>query len=250
MNRFSKMFFGAVTPSVINKKQHKQILDECLTFLDNNGINVGDDLKRIIEYFFSTDNHISFEDIRYFVSQHKLQITDNEIRDTFGLLVEYGFAIERVFADNIVRYEHLHIGEHHDHFYCLKCGKIIEFFSQELEDAQIREAKRNGFHPFNHKMQIHGLCDKCFGATSHKILSLSQLEAGARFRIIEMKERDDCHHGCKMRQRIMNMGILPGNEGTVITNNGGRIVLLVNNFRVALGRGMGQDIKVNLIEKD
>jgi Fur family ferric uptake transcriptional regulator len=145
-----------------------------------------------------------------------------------------------------VRYEHLHLGEHHDHFYCLKCGKIIEFFSPEIEDWQTRVARDHEFHAFDHKMQIHGLCKKCFG--SSKALPLSKVETGGKFRIVEVSDREQFYQGCKMVQRLMDMGILPGTEGTVINNHGGRIVLLINNSRVALGRGMSQIIKVVLIE--
>lgn len=234
----------------MNAQKHKQILTECINFLTNNGIIVDKDLRRLIEYFFSTDNHVSLEDIRYFVLHHRLKISDNAIRDAFALLVEYGFAMERVFGDNLVRYEHLHIGEHHDHFYCHKCGKIIEFFSQELEDTQSREARKHGFHVFDHKMQIHGLCDKCFGNSIQKAIPLSKVEAGGKFRVTEIADSEHLLNGCKMRQRILEIGIIPGSEGTVITNHSGRTVLLINNSRVALGRGMSQDIKVNLIEKN
>lgn len=226
--------------------KHKQILNECLEFLKNNGITVDNDLRRLIEFFFSTDHHVALEDIRRFVNEHKINISDSAIRDAFSLLVEYGFAIERVFGDNTVRYEHLHLGEHHDHFYCLKCGKIIEFFSPEIEDWQTRVARDHEFHAFDHKMQIHGLCKKCFG--SSKALPLSKVETGGKFRIVEVSDREQFYQVCKMVQRLMDMGILPGTEGTVINNHGGRIVLLINNSRVALGRGMSQIIKVVLIE--
>lgn len=227
-------------------QKHKQILIECLEFLKNNGITVDDDLRRLIAFFFSTDHHMSLEDIRRFVQEHKIKISDSAIRDAFSLLVEYGFAIERVFGDNMVRYEHLHIGEHHDHFYCLKCGKIIEFYSPEIEDWQVRVAKDHEFHAFDHKMQIHGLCKQCFGTS--KPMPLSIVESGGKFRIIEISDKEQFYQGCKMVRRMMDIGILPGTEGAVITNHGGRIVLLINNSRVALGRGMSQGIKVTLIE--
>jgi len=226
--------------------KHKQILIECLEFLKNNGINVDDDLRRLIGFFFSTDHHLSFEDIRQFVHEHKINISDSAIRDAFSLLVEYGFAIERMFGDNMVRYEHLHLGEHHDHFYCLKCGRIIEFFSPEIEDWQIRVAQKYGFHSFDHKMQVHGLCKQCFGTS--KSMPLSKVETGGKFRIVEITDKEQFYQGCKMVQRLMDMGIFPGTEGTVLTNHGGRIVLLINNSRVALGRGMSQGIQVTLIE--
>lgn len=257
-NLFRRFRPQNLTPEVFNPKsiikgrynlychKHKQILIECLEFLKNNGITVDDDLRRIIEFFFSTDHHVALEDIRRFVHEHKINISDSAIRDAFALLVEYGFAIERIFGDNMVRYEHLHLGEHHDHFYCLKCGRIIEFFSPEIEDWQTRVARNHEFHAFDHKMQIHGLCKKCFGTSI--TMPLSKVENGGKFRIVEISDKDQFYQGCKMVQRLMDIGILPGTEGIVITNHGGRIVLLIKNSRVALGRGMSQGINVTLIE--
>lgn len=50
---------------------------------------------------------------------------------------------------------------HHDHFICLSCGKIIEFFSQELEDLQDELAQDFDFAPIDHSLKIYGICSDC-----------------------------------------------------------------------------------------
>jgi hypothetical protein len=52
--------------------KHKQILNECLEFLKNNGITVDNDLRRLIEFFFSTDHHVALEDIRRLLMSTRL----------------------------------------------------------------------------------------------------------------------------------------------------------------------------------
>lgn len=74
-----------------------------------------------------------------FIRSNNLDISDEVVSSAFNLLVEYGFALEKEFGDCITRYEHLHPGEHHDHFYCLKCGKIIEFYSPVIEELKLRK---------------------------------------------------------------------------------------------------------------
>ena len=198
--------------------KHKQILIECLEFLKNNGITVDDDLRRLIVFFFSADHHVALEDIRRFVQEHKIKISDSAIRDAFSLLVEYGFAIERVFGDNMVRYEHLHLGEHHDHFYCLKCGKIIEFYSPEIEDWQVRVAKDHEFHSFDHKMQIHGLCKQCFGTS--KLMPLSKVETGGKFRISRFLIKNNFTRAARWLE-MMRLVFSREPEVQLITNHGG-----------------------------
>ncbi len=229
----------------MNKSKHERILNECLDFLKANGVDTDEMMRSVIGFFFSLDHHVSLDDIRHYVKSNGLKINDIIIRDVIGLLVEYGFAIEKVFADSVVRYEHLHLGEHHDHLFCLKCGTIIEFFSPVIETAQIEEARKHGFHPFTHKMQIHGLCDRCFGKNNVRTIPLAMIEVGGRFKVTGIGE-DDASSG--MKGHLMDMGIAPGCEGEVIANHGGRIVIVCNGVRTAMGRGMSQKVRVTIVD--
>ena len=232
----------------MNARKHKRTLQECLSFLSANGIGITEQVEKLIQFFYSADHHVSFDDVRTFITNSNLDIPNSMIRDVFNLLVEYGFAMIKVFGDDTVRYEHLHYGEHHDHFYCLKCGRIIEFFSPEIEEAQLRSARNHNFHMFSHKLQIHGLCDRCFGKSSRATIPLAMVESGGRFRIADIAEGCNHEHYSLMKRRLQDMGIVCGVEGEVITNHGGRIVLYVNETRVAVGRGMSQAVRVTLIE--
>jgi Fur family ferric uptake transcriptional regulator len=227
--------------------KHKRILDECTEFLNLNGYTVTDELSELLVYFFSTDRHLSFEEIRHFAHNKKLDITDTQIRDSIDILVEYGFATVKEFGDGPPRYEHLHYGEHHDHFYCLKCGLIIEFYSPVIEAQQHTEAMKKGFHPFSHKMQISGLCEKCFGKSSAHTIALSRVESGAKFIISEVVE-SSVFPETGMRKKLLDLGLIPGCKGEVLTSTGGRIVIILNGSRLALGRAMSQSIQVLLTE--
>jgi Fur family ferric uptake transcriptional regulator len=228
----------------VNKSKHERILNECLEFLKGNGVDADEKMRSVIGFFFSSDHHVSFDDMRKFVKSNGLKVNDIIIHDVLELLVEYGFATEKVFADKVTRYEHLHIGEHHDHLYCLKCGTIIEFFSPVIESTQVEEARKCGFHPFSHKMEIQGLCEKCFGKNSSRTIPLAMMEEGGRFRIASM----GVHDAEGLKGHLMDMGIAPGCEGEVIANHGGRIVIICNGIRTAMGRGMSQKVRVTIVD--
>lgn len=51
--------------------------------------------------------------------------------------------------------------KHHDHFFCVKCGAIIEFYSREIEELQRSIAKQTGFKISDHRLEIYGECAKC-----------------------------------------------------------------------------------------
>jgi Fur family transcriptional regulator, ferric uptake regulator len=231
---------------VVKNSKHKRIQDECIAFLGLNGISISRQLQVLVSFFFSTDHHLSFDDIKVFAREQHLELTEKMIRDILSLLVEYGFAISKEFGDSIIRYEHLHYGEHHDHFFCHKCGKIVEFYSAAIEELQLKEATMVGFHTFSHKMQISGLCEKCFGKSSQTLFPLTEIENGGKFSIVEISENKAVFESGH-KKKLMGMGVAPGMNGEVLTNTGGRIVVIVNDTRMALGRAMSQCILVHLI---
>jgi len=50
---------------------------------------------------------------------------------------------------------------HHDHLVCTGCGKIQEFFNDDIEQQQERVAKENGFTITGHQLVIFGTCKNC-----------------------------------------------------------------------------------------
>ncbi len=52
----------------------------------------------------------------------------------------------------------LNQGGHHDHMVCLKCGKVVEFFDETIEERQKKIAKDNGFTITDHSMILYGKC--------------------------------------------------------------------------------------------
>ncbi len=55
----------------------------------------------------------------------------------------------------------LHDGGHHDHMFCVKCGKIQEFVDEVIEKHQRDIAKKARWEMTDHSMVIYGLCPAC-----------------------------------------------------------------------------------------
>jgi Fur family ferric uptake transcriptional regulator len=58
-------------------------------------------------------------------------------------------------------YEVAYDASHHDHIFCLRCGKIIEFEEKVIEELQKEVCKKNSFSPLRHTLRIVGLCKDC-----------------------------------------------------------------------------------------
>lgn len=53
----------------------------------------------------------------------------------------------------------LNQGGHHDHMVCLKCGKVVEFMDEVIEERQKKIAQDNGFEITDHSMILYGHCN-------------------------------------------------------------------------------------------
>ena len=115
----------------------------------------------ILDVFLRTEEHLSNEDLYRLVKQEDPTVGQTTVYRTLKLLTEAGLAREVRFGDGRTHYEHQYKHEHHDHMICSECGKIIEFFSAELEAIQDAMAAKHRFEITQHLLRIIGVCAEC-----------------------------------------------------------------------------------------
>jgi Fur family ferric uptake transcriptional regulator len=115
----------------------------------------------ILETFLKTEDHLTSEDLYLRVNKIDPSIGLTTVYRTLKLLTEAGLAREVRFGDNKTYYEHHYDHEHHDHMICTECGRVIEFFSAEIEDLQDQMASNFGFKPTHHSLRMWGVCSDC-----------------------------------------------------------------------------------------
>ncbi len=52
-------------------------------------------------------------------------------------------------------------GRHHDHIYCVVCGRVGEFVDATIEQHQAEIARQAGYEMTNHSLYIYGICAEC-----------------------------------------------------------------------------------------
>jgi Fur family ferric uptake transcriptional regulator len=118
-----------------------------------------DDIARV---FFGAAKHLSVDELHAAVKKVNPRVGYATVYRTLKLLKECGFAEERHFDDGQARYEPATSEEqHHDHLICERCGRIVEFNSDELEKLQDRIARTLGFVVHRHRMELYGICADC-----------------------------------------------------------------------------------------
>src|SRR5256712_6798776 len=115
----------------------------------------------ILDVFLRTEKHLSSEDLYRLVRELDPNIGQTTVYRTLKLLTEAGLAREVRFGDGRTHYEHHYKHQHHDHMICSECGRIIEFFSAELEALQDAMAAKHRFLVTQHLLRIIGVCAEC-----------------------------------------------------------------------------------------
>ena len=146
--------------AVEQKKFHKekQIFQE---HIQKAGLRRTVQRDLILEMFLRTEEHLSSEDLYWLVQKEDSSVGHTTVYRTLKLLTDAGLAREVRFGDGKTYYEHHYNHEHHDHMICTGCGKVIEFFSPEIEALQEEMARKFGFKPTHHSLRILGLCEEC-----------------------------------------------------------------------------------------
>ena len=115
----------------------------------------------ILDVFLRTEGHVSGEDLYRLVREQDPTLGQTTVYRTLRLLTEAGLAREVRFGDGRAHYEHQYKHEHHDHMICSECGKIIEFYSPELEAIQDAMAAKHKFELTSHLLRMIGICADC-----------------------------------------------------------------------------------------
>jgi len=118
--------------------------------------------EAIANVVFSTEGHLSVEEIEGTLRAEGNRIGKATIYRTLDLLVRSRLVVEHDFGEGFKRYENRLSQEPvHEHLICLECGRVTEFQSWEVQEVEARVTARHGFKSTRHKLEIYGLCRSC-----------------------------------------------------------------------------------------
>lgn len=222
---------------------HRQEKQQFKKLFKQEYIDDFEDRFNILEVFLQTEKHLTSIELIKLLEENGYNFEPDFIRDTLKLMVRFGFAKKNRFNNGPVRYEHMHLGQHHDHMICTKCRKIVEFREDRLENLQVQIAAAHGFHMLQHKMEIYGICSECL-KNRIQVMPLVMAKQGERLII------KDITGGSGARMRLLSMGLRLKDEIEIVTNpKQGQLVVAVDLKRFVLGRGLAQKIMVQPAER-
>jgi Fur family transcriptional regulator, ferric uptake regulator len=139
----------------------EDLTDQFIRYLRDNGYLVTRQRRRIAEIIFGSTGHLSVEDIQNLLRQKKISASIASIYRTLDVLIKSNLVVQHRFGKRFKRFEAVLKDRHHDHLICTRCGKVMEFKNDTIEDLQVRVAREHNFLITNHKLDIYGFCSKC-----------------------------------------------------------------------------------------
>lgn len=105
-----------------------------------------------------TNQHISAEDVYKILLEQHEEIGLATVYRVLNQFDDAGIVTRHHFEGGKSVFELSH-KQHHDHLVCLKCGKVIEFEDEVIEQRQSDIAKSHKVRLTNHSLYLYGECE-------------------------------------------------------------------------------------------
>lgn len=115
---------------------------------------------KILELFENAEErHLTADDV------YRLLLADNMdigLATVYRVLTQFEQAglLERHHFESGKAVFEIRAGQHHDHLVCVDCGRVEEFFDEEIERRQKKIAKERGFAIQEHALYLYAECIK------------------------------------------------------------------------------------------
>ncbi len=130
-------------------------------FLEKKDLKLTSQRKTILRGAIGAEGHFSAEKLLKFSRKKDDTISKATVYRTLSLLKESKVLEEQDFGDGRKLYERGLGHRHHDHFICIRCGKILEFENDPIERLQDAQARKMNFRVVYHSLKLFGFCKNC-----------------------------------------------------------------------------------------
>lgn len=131
-------------------------------YLQSRGMRQTEQRKVILDQVFLEHDHFDADQLidKLPAKGQPNYVSRPTVYRTLGEFVDAGL-LRKFELDGRSVYEHDYGYPHHDHLHCTKCGKLIEFQSDALNELRSQLASQHRFRVESHKLIISGTCSEC-----------------------------------------------------------------------------------------
>lgn len=132
-------------------------------FTRERGLKKSRQREVILDRFLRMGGHVSADDLHTDVREADASIGRTTVYRALRLFCEAHIASSIDLKDGLTRFEPALSRGHHDHLICVRCGRIDEFLSSDVERRQEEIAAEHGYRLVWHRHQLYGVCRDCEG---------------------------------------------------------------------------------------
>lgn len=116
-------------------------------------------LKILALFEKSEVRHLSADDVYRLLLAENLDVG---LATVYRVLTQFEHAglLDRHYFESGKAVSELSAGEHHDHLVCIDCGRVEEFYDDEIECRQAKVASERGFRIRAHALHLFAECSK------------------------------------------------------------------------------------------
>jgi len=115
---------------------------------------------KILEIFQNSSvRHLTAEDVYKILLAENMDVGLATVYRVLTQFEQAGLLSRNHFESGKAVFE-LNEGSHHDHLVCLDCGRVEEFFDEEIERRQQVIAQQRGFAIAEHALALYAHCTK------------------------------------------------------------------------------------------
>lgn len=129
--------------------------------LGKKGLKFTYERRQIFEEVSRLKEHFDADSLYERFKKKGLRISRDTVYRTIPLLLEGNVIQKSVGEGHRDFFERTSGKGHHDHILCVRCGKIIEFKSEEIERLQENICEKYGFQLTFHDHRLFGYCKEC-----------------------------------------------------------------------------------------
>ena len=218
--------------------RHESLRKHFLAILEEQGRSLTPPETVVLNTFIASENHFTLQELLAKARQKDARVTAELVSEIMHLLCEYKIAHEVRFRGSSL-FEHYHLSSHHDHFVCVKCGGVRNFYDPGIENLQAQNARQAGFRPLIHRLEIYGVCARCI-EMEDRVHPLGECLTGETVRVVRVLGSSEA------RKHLAGLGILPGEILSVLGQNPDlkTCMVAVKGTRLALSAEFAARIQV------
>jgi Fur family ferric uptake transcriptional regulator len=130
------------------------------TDLKSMGLKATGPRLKILELFEKSElRHLTADDVYRLLLGENIDIGLATVYRVLTQFEQAGLLERHHFESGKAVFE-INAGQHHDHLVCINCGRVEEFYDEEIERRQKKIAKDRGFVVQEHALYLYAECTK------------------------------------------------------------------------------------------